>query len=102
MNDLIYRKDIIDYIKEQGFYCDTEADKEYTIKIIKSFPSASLFVWTSVEEKLPETGHYLWCSDEGHMRVDFFDGKEWEFAKHYNYKVVAWMDLPEVYRGKER
>ena len=41
MDDLIRRQDVIDYVLEHGFYCDTEADKEYTAELIRTvFPSA--------------------------------------------------------------
>jgi len=40
MDDLISRQGVIDYVLEHGFYCDTEADKEYTAELIRTvFPS---------------------------------------------------------------
>lgn len=40
MDDLIRRQGVIDYVLEHGFYCDTEADKEYTAELIRTvFPS---------------------------------------------------------------
>lgn len=67
--------------------------------------------WVSCSEKLPEEkGKYLvtyhpcyWGNVQTDIRVgiDSFRGKT-TWAKHENQKVIAWMPLPECYRGEDK
>lgn len=119
MSDLISREDAITKFKKS---CTSESiDKngikrgeihtamtyEGIIKIIESLPSAEK--WIPVSEELPkEKGEYLvsyhpchWntVSEKVVVGMDTFRGKTTWAKKKYQ-KVIAWMPLPEPWRGE--
>ena len=54
--------------------------------------------WISVGEKLPRRGQkVLVCTDEV-IAIDSLEQLGWRV---YRYEVIAWMPLPEPYRGEE-
>ncbi len=58
--------------------------------------------WIPCSERLPENGHYyLWCSDMGHVKSDYY-WNGFEDGMKYGYNIVAWMPLPEPYKMEEK
>ena len=112
-DDLISRQAAIDAIRasaskytgfmEMEMYTDDDA-----VEAINGVPSAQQ--WIPCSKRLPEEGkQVLVCDDagfiytaEGETRI--FDG-EWQWYESVEYRpmddVVAWMPLPEPWRGEE-
>lgn len=117
MSDLISRQDAIDEIREVYEYEFPTASGEFDEfvvliipNILRNLPSAeSERKWIPVTEALPEEkGEYLvsyhpchWntVSEKVLVGMDTFRGKTTWAKKKYQ-KVIAWMPLPEVYRGE--
>lgn len=109
MSDLISRQDALkpfcvapDGTRIPEVDCDN-FPIEFSVKFIKkhlmSLPSADT-EWIPVSKRLPEKYTYtLWCASSGYVRSDYFNGEFWEDAKKYCYEVIAWMPLPEPYKG---
>ena len=57
--------------------------------------------WIPVTEALPENGHYyLKCTKYGNVDVDYYwDG--FENATKYGEEIVAWMEKPKPYKGRQ-
>lgn len=118
MNDLISRQAAIDAIHGAIFdffdICDDDEESPMTYKDeqlleinkaisgrIKRLPSAQPVQWIPCSERLPENGHYyLWCSDMGHVQSDYY-WNGFENGMKYGYNIVAWMPLPEPWRGEQ-
>ena len=70
MDDLIRRQGVIDYVLEHGFYCDTEADKEYTAELIRTmFPSVDAVEVVRCKECV-ENDAQNWCWKFGYTMHD--------------------------------
>lgn len=102
MADLIDRQAAIDFI-DAGRLCNPNeprwSDNEI-VNFLKSRPSAQPEPrWIPCEERFPENGHYyLWCSDMGSVQSDYY-WNGFENGMKYGYNIVAWMPLPEAYKG---
>ena len=127
MNDLISRQAAID--KADSLYRDTKNDECYMITgynhaisdiraILKSFPSAQPEQrWIPCSEGLPEEDYVLiskkpskisgdkWCVAIAIRMTDPRSGKvNWRdtgFGVIQDDKVLAWMPLPEPYKGEK-
>ena len=89
--------------KDEAFKLAMQACKEtWNEKTCKQIKEAlEQTTWIPVSERLPEKYTYtLWCASSGYVRSDYFNGEFWEDAKKYCYEVVAWMPLPEPYKGE--
>lgn len=108
MNDLISRKAAIEAIRGCNFFIynnlplmHSESDLIDAIKVV---PSATQ--WTPVEERLPEDDETVLCTlSWGGVQAFKFMGKRWygfgftqPVRRDY---VLAWMPLPEPYKGGE-
>ena len=90
MNDLISRQAAIDALGRIGSL-DTYADREYATEIFMNLPSAQQ--WIPGNERIPE----------GLIIVQFNDGDFdlLQFPTAYRRKdIVAWMPLPEPWKGE--
>ena len=63
--------------------------------------------WIPVSERLPEVGHVvLWCNEYGSVFVSeivFANEHSWYIgSRHRGGDPIAWMPLPEPYRGGEQ
>jgi hypothetical protein len=95
--------------KDDCFKLSGKIRKEWTDEIIKALPSAQPErQWIPCSERLPDkTDDYL-CSYNGCAVVDICeydpDRKEWGFFYDGGWKVVsnviAWMPLPEPWKGE--
>ena len=126
MSDLISRKALIEKIRKYGICGSGYSDEERindVIDMIESEPSAQQ--WIPCSERLPEEdGEYL-CQIDVHGRAvmevigfsnnlykvdeyDFFDckgkkgfyGYDSEMGYYETSGVIAWMPLPEPYKGE--
>lgn len=112
MSDLISRHAAIDALKDVSeHYTDKGREwhphVDFMVEAIQDLPSAQR--WIPVTERLPEEGkQVLVCDDggfiytaEGETRSD----GEWQWYESVEYRpmedVVAWMPLPEPWRGEE-
>ena len=59
--------------------------------------------WILCSERLPETGHeYLYCTDMGTVHMGFYwGGLGFGYGFDYGYDIVAWMPLPQPYKGEK-
>ena len=56
--------------------------------------------WIPVTERLPdENGAYLCQEKQGFLYVDTWNGEYWDCAERAYGTVIAWMPLPEPYKG---
>ena len=97
-----------------------------TCRIVDAIPAVDIPRWIPVTEQLPEEDKEVLISyrykegegDTSHVNIDittygqmYFGGRRIEGVKHWrapfeyfesNYEVIAWMPLPEPYKGGER
>ena len=103
MDDAISRQAVIDLLKQMrkdGDMIPWEGKDVFAR--IRKLPSAQPVQWIPCSERLPENGHYyLWCSDMGHVQSDYY-WNGFENGMKYGYNIVAWMPLPEPYKGGEQ
>lgn len=115
MSDLISRKATINTVINMRNRCDNDINDFYDLLIesFKVLPSEEQ--WTPVSEELPkENGKYLvsvkkseWDGSTIHsVRTMTYNKMEvapfkWGHYEIYSGKVIAWMPLPEPYRGDE-
>ena len=118
MRDLIDRQELIYSLEYLPFYHEFWKNEGYeglwksedVINRIKNMPSAQQ--WTPVSEGLPKLkdGHYVsgWvlCSDNeervcfGRVEENVFGQMLWNCERDgVSGKVVAWMPLPEPFKG---
>ena len=121
MSDLISRQDAIDKIREvyeYEFPTASGAFDEFVVTIIpnilRNMPSTEPEMkWIPVRDKLPkeEKKSYWVCTDTKYQCECRWTNNMNGIGKSNNYgwsildipqytKVVAWMPLPEVYRGE--
>ena len=100
--DAIDRRLVCAFI--DGLISDDEERKkglEYIRSMPPVTPQPKTGHWIPVSERLPDKYTYtLWCASSGYVRSDYFNGEFWEDAKKYCYEIVAWMPLPEPYKGE--
>lgn len=111
--DVVYRQDAINLLKKwaDGYkYIETET--ELAIKEFEQLPSAQR--WIPCRERLPEKayGQYWVCTDTGYQCqcrwtdnvYGLYPSGEWSWKifdiPQYSH-VVAWMPLPESYKGEQ-
>ena len=105
MNDIISRRAALDcfhdWIDKHGnVYC---ADESEEYQRIEALPSASQ--WIPCSERLPETEDKVLCCTATKKGIKSIvigyymaDMKYWACGMNNN--VIAWMPLPEVYKGE--
>lgn len=95
-------------------------------RIVDAIPAVDIPRWIPVTEQLPEEDKEVLISyrykegegDTSHVNIDittygqmYFGGRRIEGVKHWrapfeyfesNYEVIAWMPLPEPYKGGEQ
>lgn len=110
MSDLISRDDAKRILDSIDTFC--AGWRDYAMKQIDDLPSEPR--WISVGERLPkeEKMHYWVCTDTGYQcqcrwtndvyGLGASDRWEWKIFDIPQYqKVVAWMPLPEPWKGEE-
>lgn len=119
MNDLISRQNAIDALKEyevvesdnftktDPIIMMTVATIANCIEEIVNLPSVKPEPkWIPVSERLPEEGRYLVTRYDYVTKSSFIDilwfkkNTWWNRQITGNFSVVAWMPLPEPYRGE--
>lgn len=95
-SDLISRKDVLDAVNDCGI----------CIQRILDIPSAEPErKWMPVSEALPEEGRYLVTRYDYVTKSSFIDilwfekNTWWDRQITGNFSVLAWMPLPESYKG---
>lgn len=87
-----------------------EGAVEAVLTMLETEPSVYVPRWIPVTERLPEQeGQYLVCCNNKHHQFEVarfyinYDGDRW-FCCDWNdpEKIIAWMPLPEPYKGGER
>ena len=104
MNDLISRQEVLtkiregEYIgtlKDEGGYVQRHRDFMEMYEIIRDLPSANQ--WIPCSERLPEKDGRYWISTKTITCEDNFENGEFVF---YRSNVLAWLPLPEPWRGE--
>ena len=93
------------YIKGVSKYCDNWRDAldelQVTVEGLKAENSelkARVPKWIPVEERLPsKAGKYLVTVKNGNVYAGTFD----VYSERFQCEAVAWMPLPEPYKGGE-
>ena len=106
MDDLISRQALRDAMYHEAFEVDSELQKwdggcwiRYKMfeNVIDKIPSAQQ--WIPCSERLPDqNGKYLVVGRQKAINILKFDGGRW----YGKWGVVAWMPLPEPYKGEEK
>ena len=102
MDDLIRKQDAIDTIIKKPAWHGSEGSFYHADDIrdaINNLPSAQQ--WIPCDKRLPDDGTYLCCEREGFCYVDSFKDGNWLLNDITNAKCIAWMPLPEPYKGGE-
>ena len=105
--DLIERQAAIDAMSESLKRVFPE-HRQIAEKCLNVLPSAQPEQrWIPCSERLPDEFEVLCCDDRGNMLIahpfecgDSDTGYSAESEECYMYNVVAWMPLPEPYRGE--
>lgn len=115
--DTISRQDAVDALYKMLHDCFWADDEELdaVITTLNELPSAQR--WVSVSERLPKAEHGegedLLCQLENMRRIVlYFDGGNWcypsgepyigvNYENGWSNKVVAWMPLPEPWKGED-
>ena len=108
-DDLISRQAAIDEVQrhrenvlggyeyDEGVAFVYAAAHNHIIEVIKCIPSAQQ--WIPCSERLPDqNGKYLVVGRQKAINILKFDGGRW----YGKWGVVAWMPLPEPYKGGEQ
>ena len=105
--DLIERQKAVDAVFElsdkvanEMLFIDAIVDK------IENIPSAEPRQrWIPVTESLPEDGERVLITHKGGVSFGWYNGSYWERGAPTNHRplqtVIAWMPLPEAYRGED-
>ena len=110
MSDLINRKDVIALIKPMvGEFTDNGfmVDYERVLSILEEIPSADRprGEWIPCSDRLPkEKEVVLITNDKGNLRFGQFrgtHGKYWIWKGNTLETVLAWMPLPEPWKGAD-
>lgn len=91
-----------DYCNRDCYNCElVKTDTEILTALDMAIKALEQTTWIPCSKRLPEKYTYtLWCASSGYVRSDYFNGEFWEDAKKYCYEIVAWMPLPEPYKGE--
>lgn len=114
--DLISRQAAIDAVEESRCLnhhqdgreaCAHEYEHRHFLKILRELPSTNQ--WIPVSDGLPDEFDVICCDNRGNMLIahpfecgDSDTGYSAESDECYMYNVVAWMPLPEPYKGGEK
>ena len=106
MSDLISRQALKKSI-EKLYRCDWKTVKETMniAQVINDLPSAEPEPkWIPVTEGLPEDGERVLITHRGGVSFGWYNGVYWERGASTYHRplqtVIAWMPLPEPYRGE--
>lgn len=112
MSDLISRKALIESYCEENCgerRCRDAWDRCMFVSHVLEQPSVTdtnVGEWIPCSERLPENnGNYMTCDEKGNIHIFWYDDCQKcpfnisEYHTRY-YPVVAWMPLPEPYKGE--
>ena len=110
MSDCIDRQTIINLLTSRaetlrGLYGDLGGAASSVRKLIQTLPSVEPEQnWIPVTERLPENGEIVLITHRGGVSFGWYNGIHWERGASTNHRplqtVIAWMPLPEQYRGE--
>ena len=102
MSDLISRKALIEKIRKYGICGSGYSDEERindVIDMIESEPSAQQ--WIPCKERLPKQNEQIIGTfDNGNGRVIVMQEQFFVQLLESPYPLIAWMPLPEAYKGE--
>lgn len=78
--------------------------QEFVVNYVNSTQAHKVNEWMPVEERLPKKNDFVLVTcDNGEVDYAFYTERGW--IMHYiddeAYPVIAWMPLPESYKGKD-
>lgn len=95
--------DVYDDTYDVTIHCASEEEQKKTIEALNRGMKCK---WIPCSERLPEEdGEYLvWVRYEGRefTTTEEYEDGMWNYSGAYNFndKVIAWMPLPEQYKGE--
>lgn len=111
MGDMISRSALIKNIREISTSLLNEWDTAGVMSVVYKQPTVGAIPvdrWVPCSERLPEEdGEYLtWIRYDGHefMSIEDFECSgllaQWNFEGRNDDEVIAWMPLPDPYKGE--
>ena len=101
---MIDEKKLIEELSRNSIFEKITVGEETVFDIIDRLPKVG--EWIPCSERLPEEdGEYLvWVRYEGRefTTTEEYEDGMWNYSGAYNFndKVIAWMPLPEQYKGE--
>ena len=102
-NDLVWRRDVIREFQKPEYSFGSSV-----FNVIRNVPTADIRTdrpkgeWIPVSERLPENnGHYLVTEKRGRV-CSYVFRKEGNSEEYWRRCAVAWMSLPDPYKGGEQ
>ena len=101
MSDLIRREDLIKVFESHGLAWKDLKTIMPILKEVDAIPSAEPEPqWIPVSEALPKVNEKALCTDGNAMMVGTYTRYGWGFPCYFP-EPIAWMPLPEPWRGKK-
>ena len=102
MGDLVSRQGVKEWLERWNGYLDQDMITRMKLKV-DDIPYVQP-QWIPCSERLPKYGQVvLWCNEYGSVFTSAITGHigySWHIGKrHWGADVVAWMPLPEPYKG---
>ena len=114
MTDLIDRENLYQDMAEKNrelndnglSWAEFRRGFSFAIEFVKNAPSIEpKWRWIPVTESLPEDGERVLITHKGGVSFGWYNGSYWERGASTNHRplqtVIAWISLPEPYRGEE-
>ena len=107
MEDLISRQHFDERVRLAGGMADEELTQDFkdgvliVLEMLKTEPPVNPNTWIPVSERLPEDNLKVFVSTKTAIGIAAHNELGWYTPDTYFDGVIAWMPLPEPWKGKE-